>query len=91
MTDGKRRSPPDELADQEMEHAVEEGIDVVSEAVRQLLARPKGEREAHLAALLDQVRSFSSRLQAASEKGEAVTRARALERVIEILQQLATR
>jgi hypothetical protein len=86
----KKRSPAQEYAEErEMQRAVEEGIDVVSLAMKQLLERPKAEREEHLKLLLQKVRSLSEQVELTSGKGEAHERIKAVERVIEILQKLA--
>jgi hypothetical protein len=91
VTDGpKRKSAHDEFAaDMETQKAVEEGIDVVSEAMKQLLSEPKEARGARLESLITQVRALSERLEAAGDKGEAAERVKAIERVIEIIQHIA--
>jgi hypothetical protein len=88
----KKKSPVEEIAaEREMQKAVEEGIDVVSEAMKQVVGRPKEERQQHLNALLARVRELSEKLTAANDHGEATERIKAVERVIEILQRIADR
>jgi hypothetical protein len=75
----------------EMQKAVEDGIDVVRDAMRDLLTKPKAEREKHLADLLEQLRAMSEAIDATDGKSEAAERLHAVERVIEILQQVASK
>jgi hypothetical protein len=90
VTDGpKKRSAHDEFeSEMEMQKAVEDGIDVVSDAMRQLLTEPEETRAARLETLIAQVRAFADKLDAAGDKSEAQERAKAVERVIEILQHM---
>jgi hypothetical protein len=90
VTESRRpKKGDDPIAQMDMQKALEEGIDVVRDAMRDLLTKPKEEREKHLASLLGQVRAMSEAIDAADEKSEAAERLHAVERVIEILQQVA--
>jgi hypothetical protein len=87
---GKRKSAVEDFAaEREMQKAVEEGIDVVADAMKQLLEEPAEARGERLESLIGQVRALSDRLDQAGDKGEGSERVKAIERVIEIIQQLA--
>jgi hypothetical protein len=73
----------------EQEQAIDEGIDLVRQAMRDVLAKPKAEREAHLAQLLEKIEAMSGRLEGAGEVGTGGDRLRALHTVFEILRRMA--
>jgi hypothetical protein len=75
----------------DVERGVEEGLDIVRNAIKELLARPKEERAAHLAVLKVRLASFIPQIEAVDRQGPTARRVRAMERVLSALDQVSSR
>ncbi len=69
----------------EQVRAVEEGIDIVRDAIRDFLKKPKAEREKHLATLSTQLEAFAENLDDLPSGRAGTTRLEATRRIVEIL------
>jgi hypothetical protein len=67
---GREGSSP-RSSKKEQQRAVEEGIAIVRNAIKQLLAEPKAERDAHLETLGAGLNTLADRLGAVDEQGRA--------------------
>jgi hypothetical protein len=70
---------------------VEEGLNLLRDAIKDLLAKPQLERKAHLEMLEIKLRAMIPDLESVDKNGPAARRVRAMERVIKTLQEVAER
>lgn len=75
----------------EQQKAVEEGIDVVRDAIKDLLKKPKGERERHLRVLAEQLTSMAGRMDRVDNSGDGARRVKATKNIIEILEKVSAK
>ena len=75
----------------EQQRAVEDGIDVVRSAIKQLLAQPRGERERHLGVLTKELEVLAGRVGAADAGGAGARRMEATRKVVAILEKASAK
>ncbi len=71
--------------------SVEEGLNILREAIRDLLSRPRHERKAHLADLKARIASMGPALSPLERSGVSARRLRAMERVVRALEEVSER
>lgn len=91
MTDPRLRGGASKLPRRELEKSVEEGLDLLRDAIRDLLARPKEEREVHLVHLKQYVKSMLPQFEAVDRNSPTARRLRAMERVLSTLEEVSSR
>lgn len=75
----------------DVERGVEDGLELIRGAIRELLARPKEERAAHLAALKLHLLTLIPKVEGADKNAPAARRLRAMERVLATLDEVSSR
>ncbi|MBI2372575.1 MAG: hypothetical protein HYV07_01120 [Deltaproteobacteria bacterium] len=68
--------------------AVEEGIDIVRDAIREFLKKPKAERDSYLAELSLQLEELADNLDGVPNGGAGARRLEATRRIVEILKSV---
>jgi hypothetical protein len=74
-----------------MERGVEEGLDLVRDAIKDLLARPKEERDLHLAQLRSDLEAMLPTHEEIDPNSATARRLKALARVIKTLEEVSAR
>lgn len=90
MNDPRLRGGP-KTPRRDAEKSVEEGLDVLRDAIRDLLAKPKEQREEHLNKLKDYVQSLLPEFESIDRNSASARRLRAMERVIATLEEVSAR
>ena len=75
----------------EQQRAVEDGIEVVRQAIKQLLTQPRAERERHLGALAKELEALAGRVGTADADGAGARRMEATRKVVAILEKASAK
>lgn len=70
---------------------MEEGLEILRAAIKELLQRPREERAAHLALLKVRLASFLPQIESVDRQGPTARRVRAMERVLHALAEVSSR
>jgi hypothetical protein len=79
------------LPRRELDKGVEEGLDILRDAIRDLLSKPKSEREEHIVRLKQYIHELLPDFEAVDPNSPSSKRLRALERVIATLEEVSER
>lgn len=75
----------------DVERGVEEGLDILRAAIKELMQRPREERAAHLSLLKARLASFIPQIESVDRQGPTARRVRAMERVLRALDEVSSR
>jgi hypothetical protein len=75
----------------DVERGVEEGLEILRGAIKELLRRPREERQAHLTLLKLRLASFIPQIESVDRQGPTARRVRAMERVLKALDEVSAR
>ena len=75
----------------EHERGVEEGLELIRIAIRELMQRPRAERAEHLASLKLRLCAFIPQIETVDRQGPTARRVRAMERVLSALDEVSLR
>lgn len=84
-------APSSRPSRRDVERGVEEGLDILRTAIKELMLRPREERAAHLAMLKIRLASFLPQIESVDRQGPTARRVRAMERVLHALDEVSSR
>ena len=94
MTDPRLRgsqAPSSRLSKRDQARGIEEGLSLLRDAIKDLLAKPKLERKGHLDVLEVKLLAMIPELESVDKNAPAARRVRAMERVLKTLQEVSER